>query len=99
MDRTWRISPWDWERTKDNYWKWWTTWFNVWPWFISTEQGFRFDTDFKNGPTHQRLPIMEQLQNEMLGEAIKRGTRPIEDQPDYCLIYQLIIVLLHSIYY
>ena len=42
---------------------------------------------------------MEQLQNEMLGEALKRGTRPIEDQPDYCLIYQLIIVLLHSIYY
>jgi hypothetical protein len=26
--------------------------------------------------THQRLPIMEQLQDEMLEAAKKRGTRP-----------------------
>lgn len=42
-----------------------------------------FDTDFKNGWSHQRLPVMEQLQDEMLVAALNRGTRPIEDQPGY----------------
>lgn len=60
VDRRYKYSPYDWERTGHNYWKWWTTWLDP---FINT------------GPTHQRLYVLEDLQNAMVEEARKRGTR------------------------
>ncbi|GMT36354.1 hypothetical protein PFISCL1PPCAC_27651, partial [Pristionchus fissidentatus] len=63
LDRSKDDAPWQWERIRDKYWKLKT---------VHRQCLFRFDLD---GRTHQRLEIMEILQDEMLEAAKKRGTR------------------------
>ncbi|GMT07293.1 hypothetical protein PENTCL1PPCAC_29467, partial [Pristionchus entomophagus] len=63
LDRSKSDAPWSWDRVRDKYWTQKT---------VMTYPPCRFDLD---GRTHQRLEIMEVLQDEMLEAAKKRGTR------------------------
>uniref|UniRef100_A0AC35GIB6 Uncharacterized protein n=1 Tax=Panagrolaimus sp. PS1159 TaxID=55785 RepID=A0AC35GIB6_9BILA len=84
LDRSQEQAPWDWSRIRNNYWKKPTLLFDTegqeqapWDWSRIRNNYWKkptllFDTE---GVSHQRIPIMETLQDEMLEAAKKRGTR------------------------